>query len=165
MANFLTNIAKAIPTVAKAVNTAKSSGTTSRGATSATYTPLETYNDAGLKDSMPNVYQQLRSNSEKWHTATPEEQARLSAENEAIRSKYGYSGGSDGSQFLQTEYTPLKEYNPNMVNYNNNLTKYYDDATVQNQQALELRKQQTINRINELRPEYEQTAEDASRRI
>lgn len=99
-------ILSAVAGITKAVsNASKSSGTTSGGATSPTYTPLGAYNDAGLKDSMPNVYQQLRSNSEKWHTATPEEQARLSAENEAIRSKYGYSGGSDGSQYINTAPT------------------------------------------------------------
>lgn len=84
------------------------SGAGSLGAQmSGTYQPVGVYNDADLKQYFPDVYRQIEQLSNQYEEAQAlGDKAGMDKAHslaEQIRAGYGYSGGTDGSQFLPTE--------------------------------------------------------------
>lgn len=81
-----------------------SSGATSGGGSNNPYTGLGTYNDKGVSaqdQNLINYYKQQYNDSIAKGDREAAERAHLAAE--AIREGYGYSGGIDGSDYVQLE--------------------------------------------------------------
>lgn len=87
-------------------NSSSGSSATGAGSSGGTYKPLGVYNDADLQKYYPQVYDQLQqlknqaSEAKRLGDTDLFNQKHNAAE--SIRAQYGYSGGSDGSQFLPT---------------------------------------------------------------
>lgn len=87
-------------------NSSSGSSSSGTGSSGGTYKPLGVYNDADLQKYYPQVYDQLQqlknqaSEAKRLGDTDLFNQKHNAAE--SIRAQYGYSGGSDGSQFLPT---------------------------------------------------------------
>lgn len=87
-------------------NSSQSSGSTSGGTSGGTYKPLGTYNDADLQKYYPQEWNQIQQYKNQYEEskAMGDKDGMNTAWKgaEAIRNQHGYSGGSDGSQFIPT---------------------------------------------------------------
>lgn len=78
--------------------------------TTGTYTPTGTYNDADLPPEALTLIQSYKKAYDdaiaRGDTAAAEEAHRLA---EGVRALYGYSGGTDGSEYIELNTTPVTE--------------------------------------------------------
>lgn len=87
-------------------NSSPGSSSSGTGSSGGTYKPLGVYNDADLKKLYPqewNQIQQYKNQFEESQAIGDKDGMNTAWQGaEAIRNQHGYSGGSDGSQFIPT---------------------------------------------------------------
>ena len=129
-----------------ASGTGGSGGSSSGGGSSGsgTYTPLGSHNDQTIKDTSVEDSAQMAAIKKRYAEA----QARgdtaamksAHADAEALRAQYGYSGGSDGSDYIGKGYVSGNVLGKQMSNQLNSgfdaYKKYMEDAAAQQQAAL-----------------------------
>lgn len=135
------------------------SGTGSSGGGSSsggTYTPLGTYNDQTIKDTSVEDSAQMAAIKKRYAEA----QARgdtaamksAHADAEALRAQYGYSGGSDGSDYIGKGYVSGNVLGKQMSNQLNSgfdaYKKYMEDAAAQQQAALKAKVDSAVASLN-----------------
>ena len=92
----------------------RTSGSSSGGSSGSSYTPIGSHNDATIRDNAPDYASQLDSIKGKWNEAhAAGDQAAMDKyhkDAENLRAQFGYSGGSDGSDYIgtggMTTFTP-----------------------------------------------------------
>lgn len=129
------------------------SGSTSGG----TYKPMGVYNDADLQKADPQAYQQIQQYKNQYSEASKlGDQAGMDKAHslaEQIRSMYGYSGGTDGSQKLDyagggnlaqiiaEKYAEQEKYEQEKQKELDYINAQYDAALGQMQAQLDAQKQ------------------------
>ena len=136
-----------------ASGTGGSGGGSSSGGT---YTPLGTYNDQTIKDTSVEDSAQMAAIKKRYAEA----QARgdtaamksAHADAEALRAQYGYSGGSDGSDYIGKGYVSGNVLGKQMSNQLNSgfdaYKKYMEDAAAQQQAALKAKVDSAVASLN-----------------
>lgn len=121
-----------------------------------TYTPLGTYNDQTIKDTSVEDSAQMAAIKKRYAEA----QARgdtaamksAHADAEALRAQYGYSGGSDGSDYIGKGYVSGNVLGKQMSNQLNSgfdaYKKYMEDAAAQQQAALKAKVDSAVASLN-----------------
>lgn len=140
-------------------------GSTGSGTTNNGYTAKGTFNDSIVSAEHKKA---LESNSKGWAMAMARGDTKAAQEfhddSERIRKIYGYSGGDDGSEYIQigdnTQYEPWENMNTyedflNDTGYNNAIDAYKNYAQ-NNQAALAAAYGQQVQQAN-------QAADDSSR--
>lgn len=116
-------------------NKGSPSGSSGKGG----YQGIGTWEDKGLKQDHPDAYSQIESYKKQWEAANAKgDKAGMQAAHEAaeaLRSQYGYIGGTDGSQYITT---PGKTLGDKLGGtYQNTFDKYYgDEASAKREQAI-----------------------------
>ncbi len=114
----------------------RTSGSSSGGSSGSSYTPIGSHNDATIRDNAPDYASQLDSIKGKWNEAhAAGDQAAMDKyhkDAENLRAQFGYSGGSDGSDYIGTGGMSSDALNSISSNYYNNA---YDDYKNSMQQA------------------------------
>ena len=110
-------------------------GSTSSGGSSYTnsqytqYTPTGSYNDAGLPTSVKTQidnYKALYNDAMSRGDTAAAERAHRAAE--SLRSQYGYSGGGDGSEYIELlQKIPSYEFNESQPTFNSNYDYRIDE--------------------------------------
>lgn len=127
-------------------------GSSSGGA----YTPLGSHNDQTIKDTSVEDSAQMAAIKKRYAEA----QARgdtaamksAHADAEALRAQYGYSGGSDGSDYIGKGYVSGNVLGKQMSNQLNSgfdaYKKYMEDAAAQQQAALKAKVDSAVANLN-----------------
>lgn len=127
-------------------------GSSSGGA----YTPLGSHNDQTIKDTSVEDSAQMAAIKKRYAEA----QARgdtaamksAHADAEALRAQYGYSGGSDGSDYIGKGYVSGNVLGKQMSNQLNSgfdaYKKYMEDAAAQQQAALKAKVDSAVASLN-----------------
>lgn len=135
-----------------------SGGSSSGGGSSGsgTYTPLGSHNDQTIKDTSVEDSAQMAAIKKRYAEA----QARgdtaamksAHADAEALRAQYGYSGGSDGSDYIGKGYVSGNVLGKQMSNQLNSgfdaYKKYMEDAAAQQQAALKAKVDSAVASLN-----------------
>lgn len=135
-----------------------SSGKTSGGGSSSggAYTPLGSHNDQTIKDTSVEDSAQMAAIKKRYAEA----QARgdvaamksAHADAEALRAQYGYSGGSDGSDYIGKGYVSGNVLGKQMSNQLGSgfdaYKKYMEDAAAQQQAALKAKVDSAVASLN-----------------
>lgn len=123
---------------------------------SGTYTPLGSHNDQTIKDTSVEDSAQMAAIKKRYAEA----QARgdtaamksAHADAEALRAQYGYSGGSDGSDYIGKGYVSGNVLGKQMSNQLNSgfdaYKKYMEDAAAQQQAALKAKVDSAVASLN-----------------
>ena len=141
-----------------ASGTGGSGGSSSGGGSSGsgTYTPLGSHNDQTIKDTSVEDSAQMAAIKKRYAEA----QARgdtaamksAHADAEALRAQYGYSGGSDGSDYIGKGYVSGNVLGKQMSNQLNSgfdaYKKYMEDAAAQQQAALKAKVDSAVACLN-----------------
>lgn len=145
-------------TISKGGQTFTYGGASGTGGSSSggTYTPLGTYNDQTIKDTSVEDSAQMAAIKKRYAEA----QARgdtaamksAHADAEALRAQYGYSGGSDGSDYIGKGYVSGNVLGKQMSNQLNSgfdaYKKYMEDAAAQQQAALKAKVDSAVASLN-----------------
>lgn len=114
----------------------RTSGSSSGGSSGSSYTPIGSHNDATIRNNAPDYASQLDSIKGKWNEAhAAGDQAAMDKyhkDAENLRAQFGYSGGSDGSDYIGTGGMSSDALNSISSNYYNNA---YDDYKNSMQEA------------------------------
>lgn len=140
-----------------ASGTGGSGGSSSGGSSSGgAYTPLGSHNDQTIKDTSVEDSAQMAAIKKRYAEA----QARgdtaamksAHADAEALRAQYGYSGGSDGSDYIGKGYVSGNVLGKQMSNQLNSgfdaYKKYMEDAAAQQQAALKAKVDSAVASLN-----------------
>lgn len=141
-----------------ASGTGGSGGSNSGGGSSSggAYTPLGSHNDQTIKDTSVEDSAQMAAIKKRYSEA----QARgdtaamksAHADAEALRAQYGYSGGSDGSDYIGKGYVSGNVLGKQMSNQLNSgfdaYKKYMEDAAAQQQAALKAKVDSAVASLN-----------------
>lgn len=134
-----------------------SSGSSGGGSSSGgAYTPLGSHNDQTIKDTSVEDSAQMAAIKKRYAEA----QARgdvaamksAHADAEALRAQYGYSGGSDGSDYIGKGYVSGNVLGKQMSNQLGSgfdaYKKYMEDAAAQQQAALKAKVDSAVASLN-----------------
>ena len=136
-------------------NRGSGSSSSNRGS-GAAYTPLGSHNDQTIKDTSVEDSAQMAAIKKRYAEA----QARgdtgamksAHADAEALRAQYGYSGGSDGSDYIGKGYVSGNVLGKQMGNQFNSgfdaYKKYMEDAAAQQQAALKAKVDSAVASLN-----------------
>lgn len=135
------------------------SGTGSSGGGSSgsgTYTPLGSHNDQTIKDTSVEDSAQMAAIKKRYAEAQARGDAAAMksahADAEALRAQYGYSGGSDGSDYIGKGYVSGNVLGKQMSNQLNSgfdaYKKYMEDAAAQQQAALKAKVDSAVASLN-----------------
>ena len=144
-------------TYGSAAGTGGSGGSSGKGSSSGgTYTPIGSHNDQTIKDTSVEDTAQMAAIKKRYEEA----QARgdtaamksAHADAEALRAQYGYSGGSDGSDYIGKGYVSGGVLGKQMANQYNagfdDYKKYMEDAAAQQQAALKAKVDSAVASLN-----------------
>lgn len=127
-------------------------GSSSGGA----YTPLGSHNDQTIKDTSVEDSEQMAAIKKRYAEAQARGDAAAMksahADAEALRAQYGYSGGSDGSDYIGKGYVSGNVLGKQMSNQLNTgfdaYKKYMEDAAAQQQAALKAKVDSAVASLN-----------------
>lgn len=127
-------------------------GSSSGGA----YTPLGSHNDQTIKDTSVEDSAQMAAIKKRYAEAQARGDAAAMksahADAEALRAQYGYSGGSDGSDYIGKGYVSGNVLGKQMSNQLNSgfdaYKKYMEDAAAQQQAALKAKVDSAVASLN-----------------
>lgn len=135
-----------------------SGGSSSGGGSSGsgTYTPLGSHNDQTIKDTSVEDSAQMAAIKKRYAEAQARGDAAAMksahADAEALRAQYGYSGGSDGSDYIGKGYVSGNVLGKQMSNQLNSgfdaYKKYMEDAAAQQQAALKAKVDSAVASLN-----------------
>lgn len=138
--------------------TGGSGGSSSGGGSSGsgTYTPLGSHNDQTIKDTSVEDSAQMAAIKKRYEEAQARGDAAAMksahADAEALRAQYGYSGGSDGSDYIGKGYVSGNVLGKQMSNQLNSgfdaYKKYMEDAAAQQQAALKAKVDSAVASLN-----------------
>ena len=141
-----------------ASGTGGSGGSSSGGGSSGsgTYTPLGSHNDQTIKDTSVEDSAQMAAIKKRYAEAQARGDAAAMksahADAEALRAQYGYSGGSDGSDYIGKGYVSGNVLGKQMSNQLNSgfdaYKKYMEDAAAQQQAALKAKVDSAVASLN-----------------
>lgn len=123
---------------------------------SGTYTPLGSHNDQTIKDTSVEDSAQMAAIKKRYADAQARGDAAAMksahADAEALRAQYGYSGGSDGSDYIGKGYVSGNVLGKQMSNQLNSgfdaYKKYMEDAAAQQQAALKAKVDSAVASLN-----------------
>ena len=146
-----------------------SSGGGSSGSSSGsgTYTPLGSHNDQTIKDTSVEDSAQMAAIKKRYAEAQARGDAAAMksahADAEALRAQYGYSGGSDGSDYIGKGYVSGNVLGKQMSNQLNSgfdaYKKYMEDAAAQQQAALKAKVDSAVASLNGQKYEVQKQTE------
>lgn len=141
-----------------ASGTGGSGGSSSGGGSSGsgTYTPLGSHNDQTIKDTSVEDSAQMAAIKKRYAEAQARGDAAAMksahADAEALRAQYGYSGGSDGSDYIGKGYVSGNVLGKQMSNQLGSgfdaYKKYMEDAAAQQQAALKAKVDSAVASLN-----------------
>ena len=151
-------------------NSTKSSSTSSKksssGSTSSSYTPKGSNTDSYIQSTNADDYNAIQAAKQAYADAqkagdTAGMQNANAAAN-AIRKKYGYSGGSDGSEYIALQQEVQEEKNP-YEEAMADLQNRYDALSKQQQEANRLAVKQGTQRLENQKTNINQSYDDSAR--
>lgn len=176
--NFVSSAAAGTTTISKggqtftyggASGTGGSGGSSSGGGSSGsgTYTPLGSHNDQTIKDTSVEDSAQMAAIKKRYAEAQARGDAAAMksahADAEALRAQYGYSGGSDGSDYIGKGYVSGNVLGKQMSNQLNSgfdaYKKYMEDAAAQQQAALKAKVDSAVTSLNGQKYEVQKQTE------
>lgn len=167
--SLLSSIVGAISSAAKAYSDAskkkKTTSSFSKKSSSSSYTPKGSNTDAYIQQTNANDYNAIQSAKQAYADAqkagdTVGMQNANAAAN-AIREKYGYTGGSDGSEYIALQQ-PQKQTNP-YEEAMRNVQEKYDNIAQQQKEATRLAVQQGQQRLQNQKYGINQAYDDSAR--
>lgn len=157
---------KAYSDANKKKNTSSSSGSKSNSSTKTTssYKPVGSNTDAYIQQTNASDYNAIQSAKQAYADAQAiGDTAGMTNANKIandIRAKYGYSGGSDGSEYIQVSQP--KAQNP-YEDAMSDLQDRYDKLSAQQQQANALAVKQGVQRLENQKYGINQAYDDSAR--
>ena len=167
--SLLGTIVGAISSAAKAYSDAnkkkKTTSSSSKKSSSSSYTPKGSNTDAYIQQTNASDYNAIQSAKQAYADAqkagdTVGMQNANAAAN-AIREKYGYTGGSDGSEYIALPQTQ-KQTNP-YEEAMRNVQERYDNIAQQQKEATRLAVQQGQQRLQNQKYGINQAYDDSAR--
>ena len=148
----------------------KSSSTSSKksssGSTSSVYTPKGSNTDSYIQSTNSDDYNAIQAAKQAYAEAQKAgDQAGMSNANataNAIRAKYGYSGGTDGSEYIGIKQEVKEESNP-YEEAMADLQDRYDELNKQQQEANKLAVKQGTQRLENQKASINQSYDDSAR--
>lgn len=162
LGKLASSVAKAYSDASKKKNNSSSSNKTS---SSSSYKPLGSNTDEYIRQTNSSDYDAIQAAKTAYQEAAKVgDQAGMTNANKAandIRAKYGYSGGSDGSQYIAISQ-PKVETNP-YEDAMSDLQNRYDKLAQQQQQANALAVKQGQQRLENQKYGINQAYDDSAR--
>lgn len=167
--SLLSTIGKVASSVAKAYADAskkkKTSSSSNKTSSTSSYKPLGSNTDAYIQQANADDYNAIQAAKTAYQEAAKVgDQVGMTNANKAandIRAKYGYSGGTDGSQYIAISQ-PKVETNP-YEDAMSDLQNRYDKLAEQQQQANALAVKQGQQRLENQKYGINQTYDDSAR--
>lgn len=165
----VTSVAKAYSEGNKKKNTTSSSSNKSSSnkkttSSSSSYKPVGSNTDAYIQQTNTDDYNAIQSAKQAYADAQKaNDEAGMANANKIandIRAKYGYSGGADGSEYIQVSQPKVENpYEDAMAD----LQKRYDKLSAQQQQANALAVKQGVQRLENQKYGINQAYDDSAR--
>ena len=151
-----TTISKAGVTYTVGGSGSSGSSSSSNRGSSSSYKPLGSHNDQTIKDTSAEDSAQMAAIKKRYDEAYARgDTAGMNsahADAEALRAQYGYSGGSDGSDYIGKGYVSGNVLGQQMANQLNSgydaYKSYMEDAAAQQQAALKAKVDSAVASLN-----------------